>query len=290
MIFFQFFIFLKMSTSKIICKLQRFSNSQRRELLSLIGAEFKGAFGGEFVYENVNTISNWLSQNDFEGDISFENIKNFIKEKLPPKQFEEFYSERIPEENDEENEIEKLERIRDEINSRIEELQQQQIFQQQQQEQQQLEENYDKMYEENISKWTESAQKHLDGREEINKIIKSLYEKPFDTDIPLKKLSVEQCEDLAPLLKEWFENVIKKQPLEKKISVEFTVNGEKIFWTINKENVMKKLSQIFNGDFSFNIEQLPSLRSDDDSQISITWMDNIRFKIWNNYSYRKRLL
>ena len=278
-----------MSTSKIIRKISRFSNSQRRELVSLIGEEFKEVtdFHLEYVYENSKTISDWLSQNDYDGEISFENIKNFIKEKLPPKQFEEFYSERIPEENDEENEIENLERIRDEINARIEELQEQQIFQQQQQEQQQLEENYDKMYEENISKWTESAQKHLDGREEINKIMKSLYEKPFDTDIPLKKLSVEQCEDLAPLLKEWFENVIKKQPLEKKISVEFTVNGEKIFWTINKENVMKKLSQIFNGDFSFNIEQLPSLRSDDDSQISITWMDNICFKVWDNSSKKQ---
>ena len=65
--------------------------------------------------------------------------------------------------------------------------------------------------------------------------------------------------------------------LNTKIGIELTVNGETIFWPINNEHVLKKLDQMFNGDFSFSADQLPSLRSDDDTQINITWIDNIRF-------------
>ena len=71
--------------------------------------------------------------------------------------------------------------------------------------------------------------------------MKSLYEKPFETDIPLIGLSLSECEKLAPLLKKWYEEKIKTNELNKKIGIEFTVNGHKFFWPLNNEKTLEKI-------------------------------------------------
>ena len=61
--------------------------------------------------------------------------------------------------------------------------------------------------------------------------MKSLYDKPFETDIPLIALSINECTSIAPLLKEWYENVIKNNELNSKIGGQshFAPEGGDIF-------------------------------------------------------------
>ena len=42
---------------------------------------------------------------------------------------------------------------------------------------------------------------------------------------------------------------------------------------------MKKLDAMFNGDYTFSVDELPTLRSDDDTQIKISWIDKFRFRM-----------
>lgn len=211
----------------------------KRELINLIGQEYVGGRGN--VQANTTIIHDFLNQNNFRGVPSLERIREFINETVNP-QYEEYFEDRFPE-FDETDELKQLEEARDEINRRIEELQKQ----------------------------------HQSSLVKVESIIKSLYEKPFETDIPLIDLTDYECKILAPLLKEWYEKVIKNNELNTKIGIEFTVNGQKYLWPLNSEKVSQRLDNIFNGQFAYNVDEIPSSISDGEAQINITWMDNIRF-------------
>ena len=150
--------------------------------------------------------------------------------------------------------------LRDSIDKRIKEIQQEQfndeIWQHQQQEQQQLNENYDDLYLENIDKWN-TEQVHYKQRIPTHeKIILNLYDKPFGTTVDLKNLDIDECQKLSPLLKKWHENTIKNKEIKEKLAVVLTVNDEEIFWPINNENVLKKIDDMFNGDYCFSADEI----------------------------------
>ena len=67
-----------------------------------------------------------------------------------------------------------------------------------------------------------------------------------------------------------------------------TVNNEEIFWPMNHENVLKKIDDMFNDDYCFSADELPSLRSDDDTQINISWRDEFKFKLCHNIRKNRR--
>ena len=242
--------------------IQNLSTDSKKDIIQRIGKTYSTGRGS--FQSNVKTIVDYLSANDFRPPYTENHLNEFIDYLTQP-QFEEYFEERIPEQEDDENELQQLQQLRDEINERISELQQQQ--QQEIVPQQSTETPVPEVI----------SEEPIDDSTVVDSIIKSLYKKPIGTDIPLIALSISQGEKLAPLLKEWFNEKIKSQRLNTKIGIELTVNGETIFWPINNEHVLKKLDQMFNGDFSFSADQLPSLRSDDDTQINITWIDNIRF-------------
>ena len=239
----------------------------KRELINLIGQEYVGGRGN--VQINTTIIHNFLKQNNFRGVPSLENIREFINETLnPTPQYEEYFEERLPE-IDETDELKQLEEARDEINRRIEELQQQQTSTATNEAP-----STEPIEEEPIEEPT---------TDKVESIIKSLYEKPFGTDIPLIALSIDECKTLAPLLKEWYEKVIKNNELNAKIGIEFTVNGHVFMWPLNSEKVSQKLDNMFNGQFAYSVDEIPASISDGETQVNISWMDNIRFILISNY-------
>ena len=188
----------------------------------------------------------------------------YLKEFFHPKyETEDYFEERIPEIDDTE-EIKQLEEQREEIDKQIKELRKNEIRKKEQQEQ-------------------------IKQREEetVNNLMKSLYENPFETDIPLIGLSLSECEKLAPLLKKWYEEKIKTNELNKKIGIEFTVNGHKFFWPLNNEKTLEKINNMFNGSFAYSVDQIPNSISDDETQINITWMDNIRFVLVSEHQKKE---
>ena len=46
---------------------------------------------------------------------------------------------------------------------------------------------------------------------------------------------------------------------------------------MNNEHVLNKINDMLNGDYCFSADELPSLRSDDDTQINISWIDKFKF-------------
>ena len=199
-----------------------------------------------FIFLQINTtiIHNFLKQNNFRGVPSLENIREFINETLnPTPQYEEYFEERLPE-IDETDELKQLEEARDEINRRIEELQQQQTS-----------------TATNEAPSTEPIEEDTieePTTDKVESIIKSLYEKPFGTDIPLIALSVDECKTLAPLLKEWYEKVIKNNELNAKIGIEcfgedISVLTDVVFGNLNEdktyEHIVKEIVKSCNYDY-----------------------------------------
>ena len=275
------------SSDDLYAEIFSLPSDQQQQIINRIGAQYDTT-DEDFII-NTDTIYNYLIENNFRPPYTSEHINEFIDDITTP-QYEEYFQERVNT-DDYDDEITQLQQLRDEIDQRIHELQtqqlQQEMFTQQQQHQQQLQNDYDDMYINGVNQWVSNTTQRLGDSHKVETLMKTLYEKPFDTDINLKSLSFVDCIDIAPRLKQWFEDKIKNIPLNTKIGVVLTVNGEDIFWTLNNEHVMNKLKQMFNGDFSFSSEQLPSLRSDDDTNINITWIDNIKFVIIPEYNKKK---
>ena len=236
--------------------------NSKREIIKNIGHQYQEGRGQ--VYNNTEIIYDWLTKNNFRGEPTLEGINEYIEEFFHPKyETEDYFEERIPEIDDTE-EIKQLEEQREEIDKQIKELRKNEIRKKEQQEQ-------------------------IKQREEetVNNLMKSLYEKPFETDIPLIGLSLSECEKLAPLLKKWYEEKIKTNELNKKIGIEFTVNGHKFFWPLNNEKTLEKINNMFNGSFAYSVDQIPNSISDDETQINITWMDNIRFVLVSEHQKKE---
>ena len=89
---------------------------KKRRIISQIGEVYVDGRGN--AYRNAVTINNWLVDNHFDAAPTLENIEGFIEEHFRQ---EEFFDERRPVDDDTE-ELAELERVRDEINQRIEEL------------------------------------------------------------------------------------------------------------------------------------------------------------------------
>ena len=85
------------------------------------------------------------------------------------------------------------------------------------------------------------------------------------TTVDLKSLDIEQCKNITPMLKTWYEDKIKNKEIKDKIAIVMTVNNEEIFWPMNNENVLNKIDDMFNGDFCFSADELPAIRSDDET-------------------------
>ena len=85
------------------------------------------------------------------------------------------------------------------------------------------------------------------------------------------------------MLKTWYEDKIKNKEIKDKIAIVLTVNNEEIFWPLNNENVLNKINDMFNGDYCFSADELPAIRSDDDTQINISWIDKFKFIILSEY-------
>ena len=159
--------------------------NSKREIIKNIGHQYQEGRGQ--VYNNTEIIYNWLTKNNFRGEPTLKEINKYIKEFFHPKyETEEYFEERIPEIDDTE-EIKQLEEQREEIDKQIKELRKNEIRKKEQQEQ-------------------------IKQREEetVNNLMKSLYEKPFETDIPLIGLTLSECEKLAPLLKNGMRKRLKR--------------------------------------------------------------------------------
>ena len=252
----------------------------KRELINSFNGNYKEGRGN--VYTNTRTIYNYLLRNDFGGEVSLEHIREFINDSMNPKpQYEEYFEERMPD-IDESEEIKQLEEARDEINKRIEELKQQQ-----EQQQQQLNNTHTNESMESNDTNNTNELNDAEPSDKVKSIMKSLYDKPFETDIPLIALSINECTSIAPLLKEWYENVIKNNELNSKIGIEFTVNGHVFLWPLNNERVLQKLDNMFNGQFTYSVDEIPASISDGETQINISWMDNIRFVMISEYKKKQ---
>ena len=252
----------------------------KRELINSFNGNYKEGRGN--VYTNTRTIYNYLLRNDFGGEVSLEHIREFINDSMNPKpQYEEYFEERMPD-IDESEEIKQLEEARDEINKRIEELKQQQ-----EQQQHQLNNTHTNESMENNDTNNTNELNDAEPSDKVKSIMKSLYDKPFETDIPLIALSINECTSIAPLLKEWYENVIKNNELNSKIGIEFTVNGHVFLWPLNNERVLQKLDNMFNGQFTYSVDEIPASISDGETQINISWMDNIRFVMISEYKKKQ---
>ena len=257
---------------------------KKRRIISQIGERYEDGRGN--ARRNAVTINNWLVDNHFEADPTLENIEGFIEEHFRQ---EEFFDERRPVDDDTE-ELAELERVRDEINQRIEELR-------------------DRIQEQNAtdsipdtlpdapqppssdtvsSSPSPSSPSPLpppspSDDEVVQRLMKSLYDKPFGTDIPLIAMTIPQCEQLAPLLKEWYEAKIRSNELSKKIGIEFTVSGRTFFWPLHNEKTLEKINNMFNGSFLYSVDDIPSSISDGEAAISLSYMDNIRFILVSEY-------
>ena len=166
----------------------------KREIIENINQNYREGRGQ--VYNNTEVIYNWLTKNNYRGEPTLEGINEYIEEFFHPKfETEEYFEERIPEIDDTE-EIKQIEEEREEIDRKIMELRENEIRKKEQQEQ-------------------------IEQREEetINNLIKSLYEKPFETDIPLIILSLSECEKLAPLLKNGMKKRLKQMNSTKKLEL-----------------------------------------------------------------------
>ena len=239
---------------------------KKRRIISQIGERYEDGRGN--ARRNAVTINNWLVDNHFDADPTLENIEGFIEEHFRQ---EEFFDERRPVDDDTE-ELAELERVRDEINQRIEELR-------------------DRIQEQNAtdsipdtlpdapqppssdtvsSSPSPSSPSPLpppspSDDEVVQRLMKSLYDKPFGTDIPL------MSEQLAPLLKEWYEAKIRSNELSKKIGIEFTVSGRTFFWPLHNEKTLEKINNMFNGSFLYSVDDIPSSISDGEAAISLSY-------------------
>ena len=67
------------------------------------------------------------------------------------------------------------------------------------------------MYIDKVDSCVNVQRNELSSIVEVNNIIKNFYEKPFDIEVDLRSLNIDQCKSLTQLLKKWLEDVIKKQ-------------------------------------------------------------------------------
>ena len=257
---------------------------KKRRIISQIGERYEDGRGN--ARRNAVTINNWLVDNHFEADPTLENIEGFIEEHFRQ---EEFFDERRPVDDDTE-ELAELERVRDEINQRIEELRDRI------QEQNATDPIPDTLPDAPQPSSPEPAPQppspsspsplppsSPSDDEVVQRLMKSLYDKPFGTDIPLIAMTIPQCEQLAPLLKEWYEAKIRSNELSKKIGIEFTVSGRTFFWPLHNEKTLEKINNMFNGSFLYSVDDIPSSISDGEAAISLSYMDNIRFILVSEY-------
>ena len=157
------------------------SKEEKYELLNKIDIKPDTSRGSAYV--NTNRIYDYLVRNGFNtndrSNLSYDAINQFINNKLNP-----YYEERVPiEDENYDDEIKKLEAKRDEIDAQIKQLQKLQYEQDYVDEikQQELNDNYDDMYSKHVNQWVNEQKTTLSDRDIVDKIIKKLYEKPFDT-------------------------------------------------------------------------------------------------------------
>ena len=87
------------------------------------------------------------------------------------------------------------------------------IWEEEQQEQHRLPNNYDNLYINHVEAWNRREGEQPKKLEKVKHIVEALYEKPFDTEVDLKSLDIDECEKITPMLKTWYEDKIKNQEI-----------------------------------------------------------------------------
>ena len=121
-----------------------------------------------------------------------------------------------------------LERIRDEINNRIKELQDEKAYDDELNQEKKFNDIYENLCSNHVDQWVSDLKKSLSNINIVDEIIKNLDENPFGTEVNLIDLSIENCKKLTPLFKIWYENTIKSRNTKDKIKIILTVNNEEI--------------------------------------------------------------
>ena len=99
----------------------------------------------------------------------------------------------------------------------------------------------------------------------------------MDTIIEVDNLTEDERNEMGLLLKAFYEDYIKKLALNQKILVGYFVNGDWIMRPLDNEEVRKTLEKMVNGNYVFSCDEIPTIGSDVEIQISLSFIDAIKF-------------
>ena len=111
------------------------------------------------------------------------------------------------------------------------------------------------------------------------KIIDKFKEKPFDNPITFYSLTDEEKKEFIEVLKDVYENKIKSMPINTKITVGFLIDNEWIYRPLDNFKIREAVEGLFEGDFTFTVEQIETVLSDAEAQIRLEFIDGIKFEI-----------
>ena len=144
-----------------------------------------------------------------------------------------------------------------------------------------------KAYEEAYNKYFSEAQNENEKSEthiinymsEPEKRLFKAQFKPLDTVIRLEDLDDIERQEMGIRLKEFYEKNIKTQQLNNKILVGYFINGEWIFRPLDNQQVKESLENMLNGNYVFSCDNIPTIWSDAEANISLSFIDAIKFTL-----------
>ena len=112
----------------------------------------------------------------------------------------------------------------------------------------------------------------------VEKRIHEAHNQPFNTIIKLDDLTNEETQEMGVLLKEFYEKFIKTAELSRKILIGYFVNGEWIYRPLDNAQIREQLEKMLNGNYVFSCESIPTIGSDTEADLSLSFFDAIMFK------------
>ena len=111
------------------------------------------------------------------------------------------------------------------------------------------------------------------------KRIEEANKQPFGTVIKLDDLTDDDKIEMGKLLKEFYEDNIKSLPTNNKVLVGYFINGEWIYRPLDNEQVKNSLEKMLDGNYVFSADEIKTIGSDTEINISLSFIDAIQFKL-----------
>ena len=241
---------------------EKLTVKQVRELLS--DPDLQEGYKKEIKEDFVKALAHILVDADYDGDINYKDIKEFFyppDEEFVPERLsgaeaqraEPFFPERVPFDDYTEEE-QQLKQARKEIDDRIREIQ----FMREINEGN-IHESEDYINElEEYGRINAEEVKLRNERyhDKVDALMKRLYEKPFHTLVEFTDFNDYERQKLMPQLAEWYEDLMKKTPVTRKMWYKFRIGKEWRTKTLHDEDTRLLMKTIFNNSLVFNIDDI----------------------------------